>query len=377
MYQHLVQKKISFLCESGRLILDNGYYTYQIFLKENYTNYNGFQEFDQLWVILNNNGCSSIFQAYDKYGPFTFKNGVLDLHPYSYNKFVSLLYIDQPYGVGLSEGKGDQGNVNNILKFLKEFIGNKGIFKTKIMLYGKEFVASLFSKIIENSQDELNIEGIILDNAWVSPIHQIGYYGSFLYQLGLINDQKRDEIQYDTTQIQVQLLNQNFTNITRLKELVNQSLSELNQIEQNTTNNQEHIVHFLNEHSFQLYGVQNKEEFKYCNEILHDKAQELILNSAINEIESLLNKQKKVVILAKQISFKITTPGIAVWITQLRWQHIMKWRMKEKVFIKEQNLNSENNNTKTVGYIKQFDKLHYIVAYDEQFKLLQQIIIDN
>lgn len=48
----------------------------------------------------------------------------------------------------------------------------KGIANMKIMLYGGEYVASLFPKIIEYSIGyKLNIEGIILENAWVSPIH--------------------------------------------------------------------------------------------------------------------------------------------------------------------------------------------------------------
>ncbi|CAD8138144.1 unnamed protein product [Paramecium pentaurelia] len=380
-YQGLIQKKISFLCESGRLTLDNGFYTYQIFLKENHTDYNQFTDTDQLWVMLTNNGCSSILHAYDKYGPFTFKNGQLDLHPYSYNKFVNLLYIDQPFGVGYSLGsEGKNGSVINILEFIQEFVMKKGIAYMKIMLYGREYVASLFPKIIEYSIGyQLNIEGIILENAWVSPIHQIGYYGSFLYQLGLIDDQRRDEIYYNTTQIQVQLLNQNFTNITKLKALINQSQSELELIENNESNQLENIIQFIKNHSLQLYEISIESEFKYCNETQHENAQLLLLNSQLNDIEMILNKQKKVFVLAKQISFTVTTPGIVTWITQMRWQHIMKWRMSEKRFIQEQNYDKDKNTTsnKTVGYIKQFDKLKYIVAYDEQFKLLKQIIIDN
>ncbi|CAD8043932.1 unnamed protein product [Paramecium primaurelia] len=380
-YEDLIKTKISFLCESGRVTLDNGFYTYQIFLKENHTDYNQFTDTDQLWVMLKNNGCSSILHAYDKYGPFTLKNGSLDLHPYSYNKFVSVLYIDQPFGVGYSSGSGEKnGFAINILEFIQEFVWKKGINNMKVMLYGREYVASLFSKIIEYSVGyKVNIDGIILENAWVSPIHQIGYYGSFLYQSGLIDDQRRDEIYYNTTQIQVQILNQNFTNITKLRALINQSQSELELIENNENNQLENIIQFIKNHSLQLYEISIDNEFKYCNETQHENAQLLLLNSQLNDIEMILNKQKEVFVLAKQISFTVTTPGIVTWITQMRWQHIMKWRMSEKRFILEQNYDKDKNTTtnKTVGYIKQFDKLKYIVAYDEQFKLLKQIIIDN
>ncbi|CAD8131826.1 unnamed protein product [Paramecium pentaurelia] len=380
-YQDLIQQKISFLCESGSLAFVNGFYTYQIFLKENHQDYTKFTDDDQLWVMLTNNGCSSILHAYYKYGPFTFSNGQLDLHPNSYNKLVNLLYIDQPFGVGFSEGSGEQNNhAIYILEFIQEFLMNKGIADMKIMFYGKEYVSSLFPQIIENSQGyNLKIEGFILENAWVSPIHQIGYYGSFLYQLGLIDDQRRDEIYYNTTEIQVQLLNQNFTNITQLKLLVNQSQSELKLIKKKTQNNIKDIIQFINNHSFELYQIQIGDEFKLCNEIQHEKAQQLLLHSTLNEIEMILNKQKQVIVLVRQIQFTVTTPGVVTWVNQLRWQHIMKWRMSEKKIVQEENYDKVQNITKnkTVGYIKQFDKLKYIVAYDELFKLLKQIIIDN
>ncbi|CAK60688.1 unnamed protein product (macronuclear) [Paramecium tetraurelia] len=379
-YQDMIKKQISFLCESGRLTFDNGFYTYQIFLKENHTDYTNFTDADQLWIMLTNNGCSSIMHAYDKYGPFVYQNRQLDLHPYSYNKFINLLYIDQPFGVGFSEGIGEKNdNAIKILQFIEEFLVNKGIPNMKIMLYGKEYVSSLFSKIIENSIGyNLNIEGIILENAWVSPIHQIGYYGSFLYQLGLIDDQRRDEIYYNTTQIQVQLLNQNFTNLTQLKTLVNQSQSELKLIENDGNNNLEDITQFINDHSFQLFEI-NKDDYSFCNDTQHEKAQQQLLNSTLFEIEMILNKQKMVIVLVKQIQFTVTTPGIVTWVNQLRWQHITKWRISDKKFIREENYDKVQNMTKnkTVGYIKQFDKLKYIVAYDELFKLLNQIIIDN
>lgn len=75
-----------------------------------------------MFIILTQNGCSAIHDAFDEYGPFEFGGEKLRLDPNSLNSFANLLYIDSPFGTGYSNGSGNYNDTPQlILTFLEEF----------------------------------------------------------------------------------------------------------------------------------------------------------------------------------------------------------------------------------------------------------------
>jgi len=147
-------------------------------------------------------GCSSELALFFENGPFTVgANGNLHDNPYSWNKFVNIIYVDQPVGTGFSYADSDyvhdeKAVAIEMYAFLTKFFAkfpqySKQDFYVIGESYGGHYVPTVGLKVlIENNKNpskHINLKGISIGNGWVSPKVQYGGYGPFAYMNNLID----------------------------------------------------------------------------------------------------------------------------------------------------------------------------------------------
>ena len=122
-------------------------------------------------------GCSSLFGLFTEVGPVTEENfgGKFELNPFSWNKEVNLLAIEQPAGVGFTKASNldyewnDDKMGENLLvgikDFLKEFNLKEKDFYVSGESYAGVYIPTLAKKILnDNSEDKINLKGILIGN---------------------------------------------------------------------------------------------------------------------------------------------------------------------------------------------------------------------
>lgn len=152
-------------------------------------------------------GGSSLFGLFTEIGPIVatekgFK--VRDLH---WAQNYHLLFVDNPVGTGFSYTSRDDGYCEDelcvardlysgLLQFYRLFpnLVHSNFFITGESYAGK-YIPALAMKIHEENEAQgfkINLKGMAMGNAYCDPINQMDY-GSYLYQLGLL-DQPQKEI---------------------------------------------------------------------------------------------------------------------------------------------------------------------------------------
>lgn len=144
-------------------------------------------------------GCSSMDGAFIELGPMRVIGDELVASAAPWNEFVSLLFVDQPYGVGFSKTDGpllsrlDEAAVE-MHKFLDRYFD---IFpeqrRADIYLAGESFAGQYIPYIYEEIKEAYRVEGVVLGNPWIDAAHQYLSYTNFLKQRGLLVDPQMTE----------------------------------------------------------------------------------------------------------------------------------------------------------------------------------------
>lgn len=124
-------------------------------------------------------GCSSMIALFKEHGPCTINpdGKTTTPNPYSWNQNASIIYIDQPSGVGFSRGPGDETGEWDVAPqaytFLQSFfMANEHLCDNDFYIfgesYGGHFVPSVASLIQSKNKDgqnlHINLKGIGIGN---------------------------------------------------------------------------------------------------------------------------------------------------------------------------------------------------------------------
>jgi len=157
-------------------------------------------------------GGSSMFGLLKLHGPILTtvdENDVLTgvaENPSSWNKKHNMLYIDNPVGAGFSYSNKmptTQDEVtDNLYEFLQQWYTLFPEYQSNPFYpfgesYAGKYVPSLTRRIHEmNNGDEdvikINLAGMGIGDGWMSPYHN-ARYANFLYQVGLVDPNQRDD----------------------------------------------------------------------------------------------------------------------------------------------------------------------------------------
>ena len=122
-------------------------------------------------------GCSSLFGLLAEIGPVCEDNyaGKYEVNPYSWNKEVDLLAIEQPAGVGFSKTGNpkykwnDDKMAENLMQAIKDFLNVFNIKQKDFYVSGESYAGvyiPYLAKYILNdkSTDKINLKGILIGN---------------------------------------------------------------------------------------------------------------------------------------------------------------------------------------------------------------------
>ncbi len=126
-------------------------------------------------------GCSSLTGLLQENGPFLWPPGVAQPYPnpYSWTNLTNMIWLDYPYGIGLSQGnttvKDPIDAAHQFMGFWKNF---NRVFKTqgyKIYIigesYGGAWVSYLADELLAaNDKEDFNVAGIQLSDPYIGNI---------------------------------------------------------------------------------------------------------------------------------------------------------------------------------------------------------------
>eukprot|EP01134_Creolimax_fragrantissima_P007109 CFRG7109T1 len=144
-------------------------------------------------------GCSSQIALFKENGPCTLNddNASTKPNPWSWNKHASMIYIDQPAGVGFSTGPvndtGEWDAAPEMYNFLEAFFkANAHLQKNKFYIfgesYGGHYVPSLAARVQLNNKAKLkdevqiNLRGIGIGNGMTNPSLQYPQYSEYAFK---------------------------------------------------------------------------------------------------------------------------------------------------------------------------------------------------
>ncbi|CAI6361976.1 unnamed protein product [Macrosiphum euphorbiae] len=148
-------------------------------------------------------GASSLFSVFNEHGPFTVDAaGVLQTRRHAWTSTHSVLYVDNPVGVGYSFTADDAGYssnqtdvARNLYAALVQFFTlypeyRQNEFYAAGESYAGKYVPAVSYAIHQNNpgaQVKINLKGLAIGNGLIDPINQM-VYSEFLYQNGLIDE---------------------------------------------------------------------------------------------------------------------------------------------------------------------------------------------
>lgn len=155
-------------------------------------------------------GASSLFGLFTENGPFfVTSNKTLQMRKYTWSVHHNLIYIDNPVGTGYSFTEKDAGYARNetqvgldlhsaLMQFFQLFpeLRQNDFFVTGESYAGK-YVPALSLTIHElnpSAKFKINLKGLAMGNGFTDPVNQM-LYGDYLYQLGLVDANGRDQFQ--------------------------------------------------------------------------------------------------------------------------------------------------------------------------------------
>lgn len=156
-------------------------------------------------------GASSLYGLFAEHGPVKVNaKGNLEAREYAWSNQHSVIYIDNPVGTGFSftnngfaqnETKVGEDLYNALLQFFQVFpeLQQNDFFVTGESYAGK-YVPAVSYTIYKNNKDaeqKINLKGLAIGNGLCDPKNMM-VYSSYLYQIGLIDENGRDEFaQYE------------------------------------------------------------------------------------------------------------------------------------------------------------------------------------
>jgi len=144
-------------------------------------------------------GCSSQVALFHENGPCKVANNrkTTIKNPYSWNNKATVIYIDQPAGVGFSTGPVDDSTevevADDLYIFLQEFFKkNEKLQSNEFYIvgesYGGHYVPNIAARVVLGNQRKegihINLKGAAIGNGLTDPLTQYGAFPDFSQQNG-------------------------------------------------------------------------------------------------------------------------------------------------------------------------------------------------
>lgn len=148
-------------------------------------------------------GCSSLTGLFFELGPSSISHEILPVYnPYSWNSNASVIFLDQPVGVGYSHSSGKVSLTaaagEDVYAFLElffqkfpQFRANK--FHISGELYAGHYIPKFASEIISHDDRSFDLASVLIGNGITDPLIQTGSYRPMLCGEGGVEQKITDE----------------------------------------------------------------------------------------------------------------------------------------------------------------------------------------
>jgi len=139
-------------------------------------------------------GCSSGVALFHENGPCKIDSSKASTtpNPYSWNSNASIVFIDQPAGVGFSYGdtedalRNEAGVAEDMYHFLHEFMkANPTLAKVPLYIFGESYGGHYAPATANRIGASLNLAGLGVGNGLTDPEIQYKYYGQMAYNYSI------------------------------------------------------------------------------------------------------------------------------------------------------------------------------------------------
>eukprot|EP00658_Telonema_sp_P-2_P054108 TRINITY_DN4302_c0_g1_i1.p1 TRINITY_DN4302_c0_g1~~TRINITY_DN4302_c0_g1_i1.p1 ORF type:complete len:446 (+),score=94.73 TRINITY_DN4302_c0_g1_i1:62-1399(+) len=139
-------------------------------------------------------GCSSAVALFHELGPCKINSDKATSHPnpYSWNQNASIVFIDQPAGVGFSYGassdevKDEAGVAEDMYHFLHQFFdANAALKKNEFFIFGESYGGHFAPATAHRIGSSLNLKGLGVGNGLTDPLVQYKYYPEMAYNYSI------------------------------------------------------------------------------------------------------------------------------------------------------------------------------------------------
>eukprot|EP01132_Coremiostelium_polycephalum_P005827 gene5827-7251_t len=177
-------------------------------------------------------GCSSMDGIFLENGPLRIQSDYsIQINPFSWHNYANVLYIDQPFGTGLSYISDNKGIASNdqmleqyFYSFVQKFFNIFSDYQSLPLYISGESYAGHYiphfanyilqqNELIQNGTNNgtvYNLEGLAIGNGWTHPIVQYQSYNKFGYAAGIIGTEQYNNYTNLINQCQKQINANNF-----------------------------------------------------------------------------------------------------------------------------------------------------------------------
>ncbi|KAJ6226176.1 carboxypeptidase y [Anaeramoeba flamelloides] len=133
------------------------------------------------------------------------ENGDLIDNPYSWNKNLNILYIDNPVGSGYSYVEDSNGYIKDEIEMANQLEIMISVFYSKytkfngkqLYIFGESYAGKYIPAIsyrIHQKGNKYNLKGFAIGDGLTDPIYQIPHWGEYAYSVGLIDNLQKQKI---------------------------------------------------------------------------------------------------------------------------------------------------------------------------------------
>ncbi|KAJ9549087.1 hypothetical protein OSB04_021630 [Centaurea solstitialis] len=328
-------------------------------------------------------GCSSMTTNFYELGPWRVapslnQNLELQPNPGSWNRIFGLLFLDNPIGTGFSiastpeEIPTDQEAVaRHLFIAIRKFIALDPSFKSRpIYITGKsyagKYVSSIGYYILKRNpllplSQRVNLHGLAIGNGLVDPETQVGTHALQSYNLGLINEKQKTQLEKLQSEA-IQLTKAgNWSDATDARDNVLSflqkatGLANLFDFRTDLDPSESYLVVELlkSPEVKRELGVDESMVYEMCSDVVRAALHSDKMKSVRYKVEYLV-KNTKLLLFEGQCDLQDSVVSVESWIKKMKWEVLQKFLDAER--------DVWNVNGVVAGYVQKSDNLSHVVV---------------
>ncbi|KAI3714347.1 hypothetical protein L1987_72945 [Smallanthus sonchifolius] len=330
-------------------------------------------------------GCSSMTGNFYELGPWRVTASVkqnvehltLEPNPGSWNRIFGLLFLDNPIGTGFSIAstpeeipRDQQGVAKHLFIAIRKFIALDPLFKSRPIYitgesYAGKYVPSIGYYILKRNPNlpvskRVNLVGLAIGNGLTDPTTQVGTHAVHTYNLGLINDKQKTEMEkLQTAAIELAKAG-NWSDAADARNKVwyylqaITGLATLYDFTRQSPYNSNWVQELLKDPEVKkALGVNESMVFEGCSGVVGAALHADVMKSVRFMVEYLVRKTK-ILLYQGQCDLRDGVVSVEAWVKKMKWEGIERFLDAERDVWKVNNV--------VAGYVQKSDNLSHVVV---------------